>query len=205
MATLSWLNFKMAYPRTITDHSSNPARRSVTLLTCATLTYSVWAHCVHGWPRRCQEDPVSLPSSGLKKTNRTSPHHVADYCPTGSGSETPPPYAPRSSRFGSELPSVEDDVDVCYAVLELHARNCQLDEQLMMLQLMILQRSLVVLVSRGRRHSSRRRWVRWRQTPTGMRCHRRRRPTLTLSCLSVSLPSVMPRSSPTNFHVISRY
>jgi len=33
------------------------------------------------------------------------------------------PYAPRSSRFGSEPPSVEDDVDVwCYA-RELHARN----------------------------------------------------------------------------------
>ena len=38
--------------------------------------------------------------------------------------ETTPPYAPRSSRFGSEPPSVEDDVDVwCYAILELHARN----------------------------------------------------------------------------------
>jgi len=34
--------------------------------------------------------------------------------------ETTPPYAPRSSRFGS----MEDDVDVwCYAILELHARN----------------------------------------------------------------------------------
>jgi len=41
-----------------------------------------------------------------------------------TGSETPPPYTPRSSRFGSEPPSVEDDVDVwCYAILELHARN----------------------------------------------------------------------------------
>ena len=30
----------------------------------------------------------------------------------------PPPYAPRSSRFGSELPSVEDDVDVWrYAIV----------------------------------------------------------------------------------------
>jgi len=51
-----------------------------------------------------------------------SPHHVAQYRPTGS--ETTPPYATRSSRFGSEPRSVEDDVDVwCYAVLELHARN----------------------------------------------------------------------------------
>jgi len=35
---------------------------------------------------------------------------VAQHHPTGS--ETSPPYAPRSSRFGSEPPSVEDDVDV---------------------------------------------------------------------------------------------
>ena len=41
-----------------------------------------------------------------------------------TGSETTPPYASRSSRFGLEPPSVEDDVDVwCYAILELHARN----------------------------------------------------------------------------------
>ena len=45
--------------------------------------------------------------------------------PGGSaGSETTPPYTPKSSRFGSELPSVEDDVDIwCYAILELHARS----------------------------------------------------------------------------------
>ena len=69
------------------------------------------------------------------------PHHVAQHRPTGS--ETTPPYAPRSSRFGSEPPSVEDDVDVWrYAIascmpettsttpkhmasrnVELHARN----------------------------------------------------------------------------------
>jgi len=47
---------------------------------------------------------------------------VAQHRPTGS--ETTPSYAPRSSRFDSELPSVEDDVDVWrYAILELHARN----------------------------------------------------------------------------------
>jgi len=41
-----------------------------------------------------------------------------------TGSETTPPYAPRSSRFGSEPLSVDDDVDVWrYAILELHARN----------------------------------------------------------------------------------
>ena len=64
----------------------------------------------------------SLPSSRLEKTTRSSPHHVAQHRPTGS--ETTPPYAPRSSRFGSEPPSVDDDVDVWrYAILELHARN----------------------------------------------------------------------------------
>jgi len=42
---------------------------------------------------------------------------VAQHRPTGS--ETTPPYAPQSSRFGSEPPSVEDDVDVWrYASLE---------------------------------------------------------------------------------------
>jgi len=41
---------------------------------------------------------------------------VAQHRPTGS--ETTPPYAPRSSRFGSEPPSVNDDVDVWrYAIL----------------------------------------------------------------------------------------
>ena len=70
----------------------------------------------HGQQRRCQEDPVSLPSGRLEKTTRTSPHHVAQHHPTGS--ETPPPYAPRCSRVGSEPPSVEDDVDVLrYAIV----------------------------------------------------------------------------------------
>ena len=73
----------------------------------------------HRRQRSCQEDPISPPSSGLEKTTRSSPHHVAQHRPTGS--ETTPPYAPQSSRFGSEPPSVEDDVDVWrYAVL---ARN----------------------------------------------------------------------------------
>ena len=57
---------------------------------------------------------VSLPYGRLEKTTRSSPHHVAQHHPTRS--ETTPPYAPRS-RFGSELPSVEDDVEVwCYAI-----------------------------------------------------------------------------------------
>ena len=59
-----------------------------------------------------------LPSSRLEKTTRSSQHHVAQHRPTGS--ETPPPYAPRSSRFGSEPPSVEDDVDIWrYAIVRV--------------------------------------------------------------------------------------
>ena len=72
--------------------------------------YPIWAYYVHGRQRRWQEDPVSLPSGRLEKTTRLSQHHVAQHHPTGS--ETTPPYAPWSSRFGSEPPSVEDDVDV---------------------------------------------------------------------------------------------
>ena len=46
-----------------------------------------------------------------------------------TASETRPPYAPRSNRFGSEPPSVEDDFDVWrYAILQLHARNGDDDE-----------------------------------------------------------------------------
>ena len=61
---------------------------------------------------------VSLPSGRLEKTTRSSPHHMAQHRPTGS--ETTPPYAPGSSRFGSEPPSVEDDVDVwCYAIVRV--------------------------------------------------------------------------------------
>ena len=75
--------------------------------------YPGWAYYVHGRQRKCQEDPLSLPSDGLMEKTTTSshsPHHVAQHRPTGS--ETTPPYATRRSRFGSELPSVEDDVDV---------------------------------------------------------------------------------------------
>jgi len=59
---------------------------------------------------------VGFPSGRLEKTTRSSPHHVAQHRPTGS--ETTPSYAPQSSRFGSEPPSVEDDVDVWrYAIV----------------------------------------------------------------------------------------
>ena len=78
--------------------------------------YPIWAYYAYGRQHKCQEDPVSLPSGRLEKTTRSSPHHVAQHRPTGS--ETTPPYAPRSSRFRSELPSVEDDVDVwCYTIV----------------------------------------------------------------------------------------
>ena len=47
-----------------------------------------------------------------------------------TGSETTPPYASQSSRFGSEPPSVEDDVDIWrYAIFELHARNDDDDDK----------------------------------------------------------------------------
>jgi len=62
---------------------------------------------------------LSLPSGRLEKTTRSSPDHVAQHRPTGS--ETTPPYVLRSSRFGSEPHSVEDDV-WRYAILQLHAR-----------------------------------------------------------------------------------
>jgi len=78
--------------------------------------YLIWAYYAHGRQCRCREDPVSLPSGRLEKTPRSSPHHVAQHHPTGS--ETTSPYAPRSSRFGSEPPSVVDDVDVWrYAIV----------------------------------------------------------------------------------------
>ena len=77
--------------------------------------YPIWAYYAHGRQCRCQEDPVSLPSGRLEKTTGSSPHHVAQHHLTGSETQT---YAPWSSRFGSEPPSVEDDVDVwCYAIV----------------------------------------------------------------------------------------
>ena len=36
--------------------------------------YPVWAYYAHGRQRRCQEEPVSLPSGRLEKTTRSSPH-----------------------------------------------------------------------------------------------------------------------------------
>ena len=80
------------------------------------LAYPIWAYYAHGRQCRCQEHPVSLPSGRLEKTTGSSPHHMAQHHPTGS--ETSPSYAPRSRRFGSEPPSVEDYVDVWrYAIV----------------------------------------------------------------------------------------
>jgi len=62
----------------------------------------IWAYYAHGRQRRCQEDPVGLPSGRLEKTTRSSPHHVAQHRPTGS--ETTRPYAPRSSRLAQNRP-----------------------------------------------------------------------------------------------------
>jgi len=72
---------------------------------------------------------------------------VAQHRPTGS--ETAPPYAPRSSRFSSEPPSVEDDVNVRrYAILELHARNDDDDDDESSMSLMQAETWVVhVLIS----------------------------------------------------------
>ena len=92
---------------------------------------AVWAYYAHGRQRRCQEDPVSLPSGRLEKTTRSSPHHVAQHRPTGS--ETTPPYAPRSSRFGSDLAQNRPLWRMMsrYGAMqrELHARNDEDDDQ----------------------------------------------------------------------------
>ena len=63
--------------------------------------YLIWAHYAHGWQRRCQEDPVGLPSGRLEKTTGSSPHHMAQHHPTGS--ETPP-YAPRTADLAQNRP-----------------------------------------------------------------------------------------------------
>jgi len=52
---------------------------------------------------------LASPSADWRR-QQSSPHNVAQHRPTGS--EITPPYAHRSSRFGSEPPAVEDDVDV---------------------------------------------------------------------------------------------
>jgi len=64
--------------------------------------YPTWGYYAHGRQRRCQEDPVSLPSGILEKTTRSSPHHVAQHHPTES--ETTPPYAPEAADLAQNRP-----------------------------------------------------------------------------------------------------
>jgi len=53
-----------------------------------------------------------------KKTDKTVTENALDLAFLALLTETTPPYAPWSSRFGSEPPSVEDDVDVWrYAIV----------------------------------------------------------------------------------------
>jgi len=64
----------------------------------------------------------TLPSTELEETTRASLYHVAEHHPTRLDSLQP--YTERSSRPGSEPPSVEADVYVWYyALLVVHARK----------------------------------------------------------------------------------
>ena len=66
--------------------------------------------------------PNGFPSSELEETTRASPYHVAEHHPTRP--ESLQPYTERSSRSGSEPPSVKADVYVWrYALLVVHARK----------------------------------------------------------------------------------
>ena len=66
--------------------------------------------------------PYSSPSRELEETTRPSPYHVAEHRPARSDSLQPD--TERSSRPGSEPPSVEADVYIWrYALLVVHARK----------------------------------------------------------------------------------
>jgi len=88
--------------------------------------YAAW-HQVVKWHQYVRNDDVQRLTKQSKLTAviqlcQLTLFGHAQHCTTES--ETTPPYAPRRSRFGSEPPSVEDDVDIWrYAILELHARN----------------------------------------------------------------------------------
>jgi len=70
-----------------------------------------------------------VPLQRTGEDNQVVPTSWLSTRPTGS--EKTPPYASRSSRFGSEPPSAEDDVDIWrYAILELHTRNDDDDDYL---------------------------------------------------------------------------
>ena len=113
--THSWWSNLQCCPQNMTVPYHNEATQTH-CYNPVTPSYLIWAYYAHGRQHRCQEDPVGLRSGRLEKTTGSSPHHMAQHRPTGS--ETSPSYAPRSSRFGSEPPSVEDDVDVWrYAIV----------------------------------------------------------------------------------------
>jgi len=96
-------------------HSDNPV----------TASFHIWAHCTHGWWRRCQDDLNGSPTRELEETTRASPYHLAEHCPARS--ESLQPHGEWSSRPGSELPSVEADIYVWhsshYALPVVHARK----------------------------------------------------------------------------------
>ena len=67
-------------------------------------------------------DPNGSPSRELEETTRASPYHMAEQHPTRP--ESLQPHTERSSRSGSELPSVEADVYIWrYALLLVYARK----------------------------------------------------------------------------------
>jgi len=76
------------------------------------------------WTSRCQYDPNSSPTTELEGTTRESLYHVAEHRPVRS--ESLQPHTERSSRSGSQLPSVEADVYVWrYALLVVHGKKEQ--------------------------------------------------------------------------------
>jgi len=117
------------FPRPVAESITDVLRHCTVLPKLAVIIRSCWlplfGHIV------CMDDNADaecLLSERLEKTTRTFLHHVAQHRPTGS--ETPRPYAPGSSRFDLEPPSVEDDVNIWrYTILELHARNDADDTQ----------------------------------------------------------------------------
>jgi len=76
------------------------------------------------WHIACMDDDVDAkrillasPPADCRRQPGRPRNHVAEHRPTGA--ETPPPYASRSSRDGSEPPSVEDVDAWRYAILRV--------------------------------------------------------------------------------------
>ena len=77
----------------------------------------IWARWTCGWWHRCEDDPKSSPSRELEETTGASPYGMAEHRQVRS--ESLQPHTERSSRPGSEPPSVEADVYVwCYVLLD---------------------------------------------------------------------------------------